>query len=72
MHGQVHASLGQGFFDLLGEHSFGTDLGEGDLLQAVAGGFDDFDFDRVALSAQQDGDVVGLPEGELRAAASDA
>ena len=60
------------FFDLLGEHALRADLGEGDLLQAIAGGFDDLDLYCVALRTRRAGDVVGLPECELRAAATDA
>jgi hypothetical protein len=33
-------------------------LGEGDFLQTVSGGFDDLDFDGVALRPEQGGDVV--------------
>ena len=38
----------------------------------VAGGLDDFEFDLVAFFAQQRRNVVGLPEGELRSAGTDA
>ena len=63
---------GEGIFDFLGEHALGADLGECDFLEAIAGGFDDLDFDFVTLDAEQFGDVIGLPEGELRAATADA
>ena len=71
MDGQVDASGGEGFFDLLNEDAFavkpfGHD--EAGMLHAVAGGADDFYFDRVAVSAKLGGDVVGLPECELGAA----
>ncbi len=72
VHGEIDAALGERLFDFLGEHALGADLGEGDFLQPVAGGLDDLDFDGVALRAQKRGDVVGLPERELRAAAADA
>src|ERR1035438_1483985 len=72
MDGQVHTALSQCLLDLLGKHSFGADLGKGDLLQPITGGLDDLDFDGVPLPAQQGGDVVGLPQGKLRSAASNA
>jgi len=70
--GEIDAAFDEGLFDLFGEHAFGADLGEGDLLQPVAGGADDLDGDFVALGAQGAGDVVRLPEGELRPARADA
>ena len=72
MHGEIDASGGEGFFDFFGEHALGADHGEGDVGDFVAGGVDDFDFDFVAAGAQERGDVVGLPEGELGAAGADA
>jgi hypothetical protein len=50
--GKMDAALFKSLFNLFGEHSFGTDLGEGYFLQAVAGGLDDFDFYGVALAAE--------------------
>ncbi len=75
--GEIDFACGESFFNLLGEHAFGCAgfrcyLGEGDGLEAVAGGLDDFDFDGMALIAEKAGDVVGLPESELGAAAADA
>ncbi len=53
----------------LGERpSGGTKAGS---LHAVADGADDVDFDGVAVLTQLRGDVVGLPERELRAARTD-
>ncbi len=77
MHGEVDASGGEGFFDFFGEDSFaesgfGADHGERDVGDFVAGGVDDFDFDFMAAGAQEVGDVVGLPQGELGAAGADA
>ena len=72
MHGEIDASGGEGFFDFFGEHALGADHGQGDVGDFVAGGVNDFDFDFVAAGAQQGGDVVGLPEGELGAAGADA
>ena len=72
VHGEIDAAFGEGLFDLLGEHALGADLGQGDVGDFVAGGLDDLEFDLVAACAQQRGDVVGLPEGELGAAGADA
>ena len=77
MDGEVDAAGGEGFFDFFGEDSFAesafrADHGEGDVGDFVSGGVDDFDFDFVAAGAQERGDVVGLPEGELGAAGADA
>jgi hypothetical protein len=61
VNGQVDATFGQRFFNFLGEHALRTDLGEGDLLKAVAGGLDDLDFDLVARATEQPRDMVRLP-----------
>ena len=73
--GEVDTAGGEGFFDFLDEDAFsirarGDD--EAGVLHAVAGGADDFDFDGVARGAENGGDVVGLPERELRAPGADA
>src|SRR4029077_1253526 len=65
VNGQVDAVLGEGFFDLLGEHAFGAHLGEREVENLVASGLNDYEFDFVALFSQQCRDVVGLPEGQL-------
>ena len=79
MNGEVDAALGERVFDLLDEDSFAARsgasagaIGAVGLLHAVAGGADDLDLDRVAAVTQLGGDVVGLPEGELRASRADA
>ena len=80
MHGQVDAALRQRLFDLLDEDSLaarqrrqrGQPVRAVGLLHAVAGRADDLDLDRVAAVAKLRGDVVGLPEGELRASRADA
>src|SRR5580693_3219932 len=72
MYCKVDASLGQGLFDLLGEHALGANLGEGNIGDLVAGGLDDFQFDFVTPFAQQGADVMGLPECELGASRADA
>ena len=72
MHGEIDAPGGESFFNFFRKHAFGADLGQGDVGDLVASSVDDFDFHFVAAAAQQRGDVVGLPEGELRAAGADA
>jgi len=52
--------------------ALGANHGQGNVGDFVAGGVDDFDFDFVAAGAQERGDVIRLPEGELRAAGADA
>ena len=72
--GEVDETGGEGFFDLLDEDAFAVEAGwddEAGLLHAVAGGADDLDFGGVAVGAKFCGDVVGLPECELRAAGAD-
>ena len=68
MHRKIDAAFGQRFFNLFGEHALGADLGERDVGDLVAGGLDDLDLDFVSALAQQVGNVVRLPERELRAA----
>src|SRR6266568_259294 len=72
MHGQIDVALCERLFNLLGEHALRADLREGHFLQFVAGGLDDFNCDCVALFAKKSRDVIGLPERQLRATASDA
>ena len=72
--GEVDAAGGERFFDLLDEGALavrarGDD--EAGVLHAVASGADDFNFDGVARGAENGGDVVGLPERELRAPGAD-
>jgi hypothetical protein len=68
VHGEIDAAVGERLLNLHCEHALGADLGECDFLKAIAGGFDDLDFDFVALDAQQFSDVIGLPESKLRSA----
>src|SRR6185312_12906105 len=72
MNGEVDGLGGEGVLNLLCEHALGADLGKGDVEDFVAGGFDDSDVGGVAGLAQRVGDVIGLPERELRAARADA
>jgi hypothetical protein len=72
VHGEIDAAGGERLLDFFGEHALGADFGEGNFLKAVAGGFYNFDFDLVALDAQEIRDVISLPQGELRTATADA
>jgi len=79
--GEVDAADKESVFDLFDEDAFGLEGsavlegGGGDeagVLHAVADGADDLDFYRVAVAAELRGDVVGLPQGKLRAAGSNS
>jgi hypothetical protein len=73
--GKIDASFFEGFFDFLNEDALAVEVGGRDetrLLHAVAGGADDFKLDVVAGIAEGVEDVIGLPEGELGAAAANA
>ena len=73
--GEVDASFFEGFFDFFDEDAFAVEvwrLDEAGLLHAVASGADDLELDVVAGVTERVEDVVGLPEGELRASAADA
>ena len=47
MHGEVDAPVEQRLLDLLGEQALAADLGQRPVLDAVAGGADDDDLDRL-------------------------
>jgi hypothetical protein len=73
--GQVDAAFFECFFNFFDEDTFAVEVWRGHeawLLHAVAGGADDLEFDVVAGIAEGVEDVVGLPEGQLRASAADA
>ena len=72
MHRQIDAAGGQGFFNFLSEHALGTDFGESLVCNLVASGLEDLDFHFVAALAQPGGDMIGLPESQLRPARTDA
>ena len=72
MHGEINSPGGQGFFNLFGEHPLGANHRERNISNLVAGSMDDFNLNFVPARAQQCGNMVGLPEGELRAAGADA
>src|SRR6266704_2635060 len=66
--GQIDAAVSEGFFNLFGEHSFCADFGEGDVGDLVTSGVDNFDFYLMPIFAETSGDVIGLPERQLRTA----
>jgi len=69
--GEVDAAFEERVLDFLGEEALGADAGEGDVGDLVAGGLDDFEFGFYTELGEACGDPAGLPQGELRAAASD-
>ena len=75
MHGEIDASFFECFLNFFDEDTFAVEIcgcEEAGLLHAVASGADDLEFDVVAGVAEGIEDVVGLPEGKLRAPAADA
>src|ERR1700722_2266587 len=72
MHGQVDPAGSESFFDLLREHAFRADFGQGRVGDFVPSCLDNFDLNFITADAQKCGDVVGLPEGELGAAGTDS
>ena len=74
MDGHVDAMGEQGLLNRLGEHPEPTKNGERAILNLVAVGVDDDEFDGSGVEdrAEPVGDVVGLPEGELAAAGAEA
>src|SRR5579863_74896 len=65
VHGEIHSSGSEGFFNFFCEHALGSDHGESDVGNFVAGGVDDLDFDFMSASTQERGDVVRLPQGKF-------
>jgi hypothetical protein len=77
VHGEVDATCGKSFFDFLDEDAGAVgrkafSSSDGGILQAVTGSANDFNLNGVAVGAELGGDMVGLPERELRAARSNA
>ncbi len=70
VHGQIDAAVEQRFLDFLGEKAFAADLRKRNILDLVAGGFDDFDA-RVSTLQQDSRNMLGLPQRELRTARAD-
>ncbi len=46
---QIDAAVGEGFFDLFGEHSLCADFCEGNIGDLIASGVNDFNFNFVAI-----------------------
>ena len=61
VHGQVGAAVEQRLLDLFGEEALGADLGQRDVGDFVAGGFDDLDAALAAGGVELRGDPTGLP-----------
>src|SRR5690348_120979 len=72
MHSQIDAPLRQRLLDLFGEHSLGSDLGERNIGDFIAGCVNDLDLDFMSASPEQRRNVISLPEGKLRAARTDS
>ena len=74
MHGDVRPALLHRDLELLDEETLAADLGERAVLDAVSLRAHRHQFDRrVGMGgAEQGGDVLGLPEGELAASSGDA
>ena len=79
--GLVDPASSKGFFNFLDEDALGIERGavfescggnEVRILHAIARGADDFDLNGMAALTKLRGDVVRLPERELRAARADA
>jgi hypothetical protein len=73
VHHQVHLLLDESELEFLGEEALALHLVEGHVLDPVARRLDDFDGD-IALQAFADhrGDMVGLPQREIRATGAQA
>jgi len=69
--GKIDAAVGQCLLNFFGEHSLRAHLRERDLGDLVAGGVNDLDLDFVPLSPQARGNVIRLPESQLRSARTD-
>ena len=75
MDGEIDAAFFEGFLDFFNEDAFAVEIwgrDEAGLLHAVAGGANDLELGVIAGVAESVKDMVGLPEGELRASAADA
>src|ERR1700681_2785472 len=72
MYRQIDAAFNQRFFDLFSEHPLGTNLRKRNVGNLVPGGFDNLDFYDVPLITQLIGNVICLPERQLRTAGANA
>jgi hypothetical protein len=71
MHGQIHVTGELGLFQFLGEEALALELGEGNVVDAVAPRLDDRRLGFYTEIVQASGDVPGLPESEITAAGAD-
>ena len=65
---EINSIFGKRFLDLFDEHAFRSNFGEGHVGDFVAGGVDDLDCRVVTAMAKQPGNMICLPEGQLRPA----
>jgi hypothetical protein len=72
VHGKVNTVFGEGFFDFLREHALGANFGERNIRDFIARRLDNLKLYDMSMSAEEVGDVMGLPESELRTAGTDA
>src|SRR5271157_805714 len=72
VHREIYAIFEEGFFNFLGEHALGADLGERDLGDFVAGGLDDLELDGVPLGTEEIGNMMCLPQRKLGTARANA
>ena len=76
MHGEIDSAGKQCFFDLLGEQPLAAGLGEWPVLDRIAGGADDLDFDVSGIEAAGGGEpalhLARLHQRKRRTARSDA
>src|SRR5277367_1928870 len=71
MHRKVDPVIKKRLFDLLGKHALRSHLVEGHILQGIARCANDLNADLMPGTAQRVGNMVRLPERQLRAARAD-
>src|SRR5450432_732547 len=69
---QVNLIFGERFLNLLGKHALGADFCERDVNNLIACSLYDLNLNLVAALAQQFGNVIGLPQSELRSSSPNA
>jgi hypothetical protein len=65
VNGKINMAGGQCLFNFFGEHPLCPDPGERHVSHFVPGGLDNFEFNLMTVLAQQAGNVIGLPQGQL-------
>src|SRR5579862_8789426 len=71
MNGKINSVIKKRLFNLLGKHAFRTYFVEGHALQRIAGRANNLDVDLMPHSAQRVGNVVRLPQCQLRTPRAD-